>query len=100
MMRPPIAAWIAILNSCRGIRSFSLPQIARPRRTSSQQRLDGVWLIAWGFFQKIFVADNLAPLASRVFAPDANPTGVNVLLGTYAFAFQIFCLFDELSLFC
>ena len=51
---------------------------------------DGLWLIAWGFFQKIFVADNLAPIASRVFAPDAHPTGVNVLLGTYAFAFQIY----------
>jgi D-alanyl-lipoteichoic acid acyltransferase DltB (MBOAT superfamily) len=51
---------------------------------------DGAWLIAWGFFQKIFVADNLAPLASHVFAAGAHATGVNVLLGTYAFAFQIY----------
>ncbi len=49
-----------------------------------------VRLIAWGFFQKIVVADNLAPLASHVFAPEAHPTGINVLLGTYAFAFQIY----------
>ena len=28
---------------------------------------DGAWLIAWGLFQKIFVADNLAPLANAVF---------------------------------
>src|SRR6266568_1433233 len=67
-----------------------LPQIARPRRISGDQIRDGLWLIAWGFFQKIVVADNLAPLASHVFAPEAHPTGINVLLGTYAFAFQIY----------
>jgi alginate O-acetyltransferase complex protein AlgI len=67
-----------------------LPQIARPRRITADQIREGLWLIAWGFFQKIFVADNLAPLASHVFTPGAQATGVNVLLGTYAFAFQIY----------
>src|SRR3954452_2717290 len=67
-----------------------LPQIATPRRITSMQIREGLWLIAWGFFQKIFVADNLAPIASRVFAPGAHETGINVLLGTYAFAFQIY----------
>ena len=67
-----------------------LPQIAGMRRVTAAQMREGAWLIAWGFFQKIFVADNLGPLASHVFAPDAHPTGVNVLLGTYAFAFQIY----------
>jgi alginate O-acetyltransferase complex protein AlgI len=67
-----------------------LPQIATPRQVTSAQIREGLWLIAWGFFQKIFVADNLAPLASRIFAPGAHETGVNVLLGTYAFAFQIY----------
>jgi alginate O-acetyltransferase complex protein AlgI len=67
-----------------------LPQIAGRRSVSAAQMRDGLWLIVWGFFQKIFVADNLAPIASRVFAPDADLSGVNVLLGTYAFAFQIY----------
>jgi alginate O-acetyltransferase complex protein AlgI len=67
-----------------------LPQIQRPRRVSGEQVRDGLWLIAWGFFLKIFVADNLAPIASHVFAPGAPVPGVNVLLGTYAFAFQIY----------
>jgi alginate O-acetyltransferase complex protein AlgI len=67
-----------------------LPQIARPRRVTAAQMRDGLWLIAWGFFQKVFVADNLAPISAHVFAPDAHLTGVNVLLGTYAFAFQIY----------
>jgi alginate O-acetyltransferase complex protein AlgI len=67
-----------------------LPQIAARRLVTSVQMREGAWLIAWGFFQKIFVADNLGPLASQIFAPDAHPTGINVLLGTYAFAFQIY----------
>jgi alginate O-acetyltransferase complex protein AlgI len=67
-----------------------LPQITLPRRISRDQIRDGLWLIAWGFFQKIFVADNLAGVANMVFDPAAHPTGVNVLLGTYAFAFQIY----------
>jgi alginate O-acetyltransferase complex protein AlgI len=67
-----------------------LPQIAHERRVTSSQIRDGLWLIAWGFFQKIFVADNLAPLASHVFAADAHPAGVNAMLGSYAFAFQIY----------
>lgn len=67
-----------------------LPQIAERRQISALQIRDGLWLIAWGFFQKIFVADNLAPLAGRIFAAGAHDTGINVLLGTYAFAFQIY----------
>ena len=67
-----------------------LPQIAGVRRITSVQMREGAWLIAWGFFQKIFVADNLGALVSQVFGAEARPTGVNVLLGTYAFAFQIY----------
>lgn len=70
--------------------TWLLPQIAARRTITSVQIRDGLWLIAWGFFQKIFVADNLAPLASRIFAPAAHDVGVNVLLGAYAFAFQIY----------
>jgi alginate O-acetyltransferase complex protein AlgI len=67
-----------------------LPQIASPRHITRDQIREGLWLIAWGFFQKMFVADNLAPLASRIFAPGAHNAGINVLLGAYAFAFQIY----------
>jgi D-alanyl-lipoteichoic acid acyltransferase DltB (MBOAT superfamily) len=67
-----------------------LPQIALPRRITREQVRDGLWLVVWGFFQKVFVADNLAGLANSVFDPGADPSGVNVLLGTYAFAFQIY----------
>lgn len=67
-----------------------LPQIASPRRITFAQLRDGMWLILWGYFQKIFVADNLAPLANAVFSGETTQTGVNVLLGVYAFGFQIY----------
>ena len=67
-----------------------LAQIDRPRHITEDQVRDGLWLIAWGFFQKVFVADNLAPLANMVFDPGTHHAGINVLLGTYAFAFQIY----------
>ncbi len=67
-----------------------LAQVRTPRRISREQMRDGAWLIAWGYFQKVFVADNLAALANGVFEPGTAPAGVNVLLGIYAFAFQIY----------
>jgi D-alanyl-lipoteichoic acid acyltransferase DltB (MBOAT superfamily) len=70
--------------------STLLAQIDSPRRISREQLRDGAWLIAWGYFQKVFVADNLAGLANAVFDPSTSQTGVNVLIGLYAFAFQIY----------
>jgi D-alanyl-lipoteichoic acid acyltransferase DltB (MBOAT superfamily) len=67
-----------------------MPQIALPRQITREDIRDGLWLMLWGFFQKIFIADNLAPLADSVFEPGTQPAGINVLLGTYAFAFQIY----------
>ena len=67
-----------------------LPQIERPRTIASAQIRDGLWLIAWGYFLKVFVADNLAPLTNLVFEPGAIHGGLDVWLGVYAFAFQIY----------
>jgi alginate O-acetyltransferase complex protein AlgI len=67
-----------------------LPQIHSPRHVTVTQVYDGLWLIAWGYFLKVFVADNVAGLASAVFNADRTPSGVNVLVGVYAFAFQIY----------
>jgi D-alanyl-lipoteichoic acid acyltransferase DltB (MBOAT superfamily) len=57
----------------------------------------GVWLVGWGFFQKLFVADNLSHLVDAVFDPTASPTGGDALVGIYAFAFQILCDFAGYS---
>jgi D-alanyl-lipoteichoic acid acyltransferase DltB (MBOAT superfamily) len=67
-----------------------IPQLAAPRRITADDYREGAWLVLWGFFQKLFVADNLAKVADAVFAPGTSPGGLDVLLGVYAFAFQIY----------
>jgi D-alanyl-lipoteichoic acid acyltransferase DltB (MBOAT superfamily) len=67
-----------------------IPQIAAPRRPTRAQVAEGLWLVAWGYFQKMFVADNLALVVDRVFAPGAPIAGADVLVGVYAFALQIY----------
>ncbi len=66
-----------------------LPQISQPRRISRTQIGEGLWLLAWGVFQKVFVADNLAPLVDEVFGGGAAGGG-DVLVAVWAFAFQIY----------
>jgi D-alanyl-lipoteichoic acid acyltransferase DltB (MBOAT superfamily) len=65
-----------------------LPQIRNPRIITREQIVEGLWLIGWGYFQKMFVADNLSHLIEPVFDPALTPTGVEVLVGVWAFAFQ------------
>ncbi|HUP39179.1 MAG TPA: MBOAT family O-acyltransferase [Vicinamibacterales bacterium] len=67
-----------------------LPQITHPRVLTRAQTREGLWLFGWGLFQKMFVADNLAGIVSDVYRPGADVTGADVLLATYAFAFQIY----------
>jgi alginate O-acetyltransferase complex protein AlgI len=74
-----------------------LPQIARPRTITREQVTEGLWLIGWGLFKKMFVADNLAGIADAVFAPAAHPGSLAVLAGTVAFAFQIYGDFSGYS---
>jgi alginate O-acetyltransferase complex protein AlgI len=70
--------------------SLLLPQIERPRTITKEQIVEGLWLVGWGCFQKMFVADNLAPLVDTVFGPSATPHGADILVATWAFAFQIY----------
>jgi D-alanyl-lipoteichoic acid acyltransferase DltB (MBOAT superfamily) len=69
--------------------SMLLPQIRLPRRVTREQVVEGLWLIGYGFFKKVYVADNLSHLVNRSFGA-AHPTGLQVLLSLYAFAFQIY----------
>jgi alginate O-acetyltransferase complex protein AlgI len=70
-----------------------LAQVVNPRVVTSEKIVDGIHLIVWGFFKKVFIADNLAPIANQVFAQN-SPTGGETLIAVYAFAFQIYCDFS------
>ncbi|MBB3206283.1 D-alanyl-lipoteichoic acid acyltransferase DltB (MBOAT superfamily) [Rhodopirellula rubra] len=65
------------------------PQIESGPRTSWAGMQDGAWLIIKGLFKKAVLADNLAPIVDSTFAM-SDPSAVQVLIGVYAFAFQIY----------
>ncbi len=71
-----------------------LPQILGPREHSWQRFNSGGWLIFWGIFKKVVIADNLGRLVDMVFASSSTPTSAEMLLAAYAFTFQIYCDFS------
>jgi alginate O-acetyltransferase complex protein AlgI len=74
-----------------------LPQILRPRSIRLAQVNAGLFLILWGYFQKMVVADNLAVVANRIFDNYHQYSGADILIGVLAFTFQIFCDFAGYS---
>jgi D-alanyl-lipoteichoic acid acyltransferase DltB (MBOAT superfamily) len=59
--------------------------------------VSGLQLMAWGFIKKLVVADRLAEFANRVYDAPAQYTGLPLIVGTVAFAFQIYCDFSGYS---
>ena len=78
-----------------------LPQFAAVRPALDLHRFRrAAWLITWGFFKKLVVADNMAVIVNATFGPydggdyTLSPDGLTLLVGLYAFAFQIYCDFS------
>jgi len=69
-----------------------LPQVENPRPRICEERFrEGLYLVMTGLFLKVVIADNMAWLANFVFgAKPGELNGIEVLLGIYAFAFQIY----------
>ena len=74
-----------------------LPQLTLPRRVRGDQLYSGAWLILWGLWKKVVVADNLAIVVDQVFNNVDEASGVACLLAVYAFAYQIYCDFSGYS---
>lgn len=73
-----------------------LPQILNKRHFDKDQMFQGLHLIFWGLFKKVFVADNLAVIVDKVYANQAA-TGTEYIIATWAFAFQIYGDFSGYS---
>ena len=78
--------------------SHLLPQVQMPRRFDSERFFDGLLLILSGLFRKVVIADNCALLADAAFSGRlGRPSFAVVLIGTYAFAWQIYGDFSGYS---
>jgi len=73
-----------------------LPQFRRLRHVTWGRVSSGSYLMAVGLFKKVVIADTVAQVANAAFALK-DPTGLQVLLGVYAFAFQIYSDFSGYS---
>lgn len=71
-----------------------LPKISAPRSVSGRDWSRGMWLIFWGLFKKVVVADNLARIVNPAFADPASLDLASAALAVYAFAWQIYCDFS------
>lgn len=71
-----------------------LPQLSQPRELKIERISSGGYLILWGAFKKVVIADNLATLVYYVFSANHSSPPDLILLGVYAFAVQIYCDFS------
>lgn len=62
-----------------------------------KQVMDGLKLMAWGFFQKIVIADRAAIVANDVFSNPKGFLGIYLIIASLCFIFQVFCDFAGYS---
>jgi len=78
--------------------SHLLPQVQKPRPWNPDKVFDGLMLILEGIFRKVVIADNCALIANAAFGGGMGPPSAwIVLLGVYAFAWQIYGDFSGYS---
>lgn len=58
---------------------------------------NGLMLMLWGFFKKMVIADRVAEFVNVIYGEPEAYSGLTNLVGTYFFAFQIYCDFSGYS---
>ncbi len=71
-----------------------LPQFYEKKEFNYKRVTDGLKLMAWGFFQKVVIADRLGLYVNEVFGNPAGYEGIPVVMATYFFSIQIYCDFS------
>lgn len=57
----------------------------------------GLYIIFWGLFKKMMVADRVAILVNEVYNNPGNHRGFEILIATVLYGFQIYCDFSSYS---
>lgn len=80
-------------------RSYNLLQQFRTtHRFNGQEIVEGLKIMAFGYFMKLCIADNVSPYVDAVFNNLPHHNGTSVLLAAFFFTFQIFCDFSGYSM--
>lgn len=67
-----------------------LPQVNRPREITLARIYEGAWLVLWGLYKKVFIADNAATIVNAAFGRTAGLGRGEAVVALYAFALQIY----------
>jgi alginate O-acetyltransferase complex protein AlgI len=70
-----------------------LPQFETKRSVSPQRIRDGLFLILWGLFKKVVIADSIAIIVDKIFLLQ-EPSPMLLATGVLAFGVQIFADFS------
>lgn len=62
-----------------------------------QRVIDGLKLMAWGFFKKVVIADKLAGVVGKVYSDPSQYTGLPLIAAAVSFAIQVYCDFSGYS---
>jgi D-alanyl-lipoteichoic acid acyltransferase DltB (MBOAT superfamily) len=71
-----------------------LPQLGARVHFDPDQVTYGLQLMLFGLFKKVVIADRLATFVDSAYQTPAFASPVDLILGTYFFAFQIYCDFS------
>lgn len=71
-----------------------LVQINERHKLTYKNVRDGLYLILWGFFLKLVLADRIAVFVDAVYGNSVSYNGFFVIIATVLFAFQILCDFN------
>jgi D-alanyl-lipoteichoic acid acyltransferase DltB (MBOAT superfamily) len=75
-----------------------LPQLRVPRAVGREDVEIALWLLLWGYFQKVVAADSVGGYVDTALAPSAQTTGWVVLAGAVGYALQVYWDFNGYSL--
>lgn len=71
-----------------------LPQIATTREITYEKFKSGLFLIIWGLWKKVVIADNLSKIVNSNFETIGQLHSIEAYVTLVAFSFQIYCDFS------
>ncbi len=74
-----------------------LSQLATPKKFSYDDFRDGVFLMLWGYFLKLVIADRIADFVDTVYSDHELYPGIYLIVATVLFSIQIYCDFAGYS---
>jgi len=74
-----------------------LPQVVKPRTIDKKAIRTGFFLVVLGYFKKVIVSDNIAPIVDSIFTGYASLGSMQLVIGLVLFSIQIYFDFSGYS---